>query len=181
MKKWLVIVNKKWLVSVEADTNGWAENLALDAVGGNNSTALAFDPETEGHLETYRTLAAKCDTIRYGELCNMRNCKVAMELEQMNRYVKAFDAALAAMKRCEKDLAEAHEWLSIRGRWDGWVEELRELTDRVNKQNKELIAIGEDIKQYAKMTGHRDVVVSDEVLAELRVAYYPLKQVKIYD
>lgn len=181
MKKWFVIVNKKWLVSIEADTNGWAENLALDAVQGNNSTAQAFDPETELGLETFRNMVAGCDTVRYGELCNMHNCEVANKLEHMNQLVLAFREALAEMKRREKLLADAHEWLSVRGCWDGWVEELRGLTNDVNQQNKNLIAIGEEIKNYAKTTGCREQLVSDDAIKELRASYRPLRDMKIYN
>lgn len=181
MKKWLVVINKKWLVSIEADSNGWAENLALNAVAGcANPTAQAFNPETELGTETFRYMADGCETISYGELCNMNNCEVANELEHMNKLVLGFREALLEMQRREKALADAHEWLSVRGCWDGWVDELRGLTEAVNKQNMNLIAIGEEVRNYARKTGCRDELVSEDVIKELRASYRPLRDIKIY-
>lgn len=66
MEKYIVIVNRKYLVSVEANTNGGAEHKCLDLHYGIK-TAQAFSLY-DLRTECFRDMAIECETISFAEL-----------------------------------------------------------------------------------------------------------------
>jgi len=68
MKRFMVVVNHKYIVSVEAETNGGAEHRILDKIH-NCQSALSFDIEAnETGTEMFRDLFNTCETISFDEL-----------------------------------------------------------------------------------------------------------------
>ena len=66
MEKYIVIVNRKYLVSVEANSHGGAEHRCLDLHYGIQ-TAQAFSRE-DLRTECFRDMAIDCETISFAEL-----------------------------------------------------------------------------------------------------------------
>ena len=66
MEKYIVIVNRKYLVSVEAASHGGAEHRCLDLVYGIE-TAQAFS-RNDLRTEFFRDNAIECETISFSEL-----------------------------------------------------------------------------------------------------------------
>lgn len=80
MEKYIVIVNHKYLVSVEAMSHGGAEHRFLDLVYGMQ-TAQAFSRE-DLRTEFFRDNAIDCETISFSELASKSNAfKAAIEYE----------------------------------------------------------------------------------------------------
>ena len=67
--KYIVVVNQKYLVSVEANTHGGAEHKILDNIYYGVETCQAFAIE-EMATDTFRALAENCETISYDEMLN---------------------------------------------------------------------------------------------------------------
>lgn len=66
MEKYIVIVNQKYLVSVEAGSHGGAEHRCLDLVYGIE-TAQAFSRD-DLRTEFFRDNAINCETLSFAEL-----------------------------------------------------------------------------------------------------------------
>lgn len=65
--KYIVIVNQKYLTTVDANTHGGAEHKILDNVFFGIETCQAFRIE-EMTTDTFKALAENCETISYAEL-----------------------------------------------------------------------------------------------------------------
>lgn len=65
--KYIVIVNQKHLVTVDANTHGGAEHKILDDIFFGIETCQAFTIE-EMTTDTFKALAENCETISYAEL-----------------------------------------------------------------------------------------------------------------
>lgn len=68
--KYVVIVNQKYLVSVEAQSHGGAEHKILDNVYYGVETCQAFTIK-EMATDIFRALAETCETISYDEMLKM--------------------------------------------------------------------------------------------------------------
>lgn len=71
MEKYIVIVNQKYLVSVEACSHGGAEHRCLDLVYGIE-TAQAFSRD-DLRTEFFRDNAILCETLSFAELVSKSN------------------------------------------------------------------------------------------------------------
>lgn len=69
--KYMVVVNRKFIVTVEAGSNGGAEHRILDNMDGIQG-AQAFKMD-ELYTETFKWYASTCETISYDELTS--KCK----------------------------------------------------------------------------------------------------------
>lgn len=67
MKKFLVMVNCKYLVAVEAETHGGAEHRILDDIYYGIETCQAFSM-ADLSTEFFRDVAAGCETISLSEM-----------------------------------------------------------------------------------------------------------------
>lgn len=67
--KYIVMVNQKYLVSVEAESAGGAEHKILDNVYYGIETCQAFNMKELG-TDFFRGCAESCETISYSELFN---------------------------------------------------------------------------------------------------------------
>lgn len=80
MEKYIVIVNQKYLVSVEAGSHGGAEHRCLDLVYGIEG-AQAFSRD-DLRTEYFRDCAIECETISFAELVEKSNAyKAAVDYE----------------------------------------------------------------------------------------------------
>lgn len=71
MEKYIVIVNQKYLVTVESTSRGGAEHRCLDLVYGIES-AQAFNRD-DLRTEFFRDNALLCETISFAELVSKSN------------------------------------------------------------------------------------------------------------
>ncbi len=71
MERYIVIVNQKYLVSVEAGSHGGAEHRCLDLVYGIEG-AQAFSRK-DLRTEFFRDNAIECETISFAELVEKSN------------------------------------------------------------------------------------------------------------
>lgn len=80
MEKYIVIVNQKYLVSVEAGSHGGAEHRCLDLVYGID-TAQAFS-RNDLRTEFFRDNAILCETLSFSELVSKSEAyKAALDYE----------------------------------------------------------------------------------------------------
>lgn len=85
MAKYLVIVNQKYLVSVEANTNGGAEHRVLDLFPYPSviHSCQAFSQESM-KTEFFSNSAINCETISYSELVSRADhCKQLRDEESI--------------------------------------------------------------------------------------------------
>lgn len=110
--KYVVIVNQKYLVSVEANTHGGAEHKILDNVYYGVETCQAFKIE-EMATDTFKALAENCETISYDEMvkrsevykATLNEIKEDNEMiekytEQLNGLYKKIELAKDNMRIC---------------------------------------------------------------------------------
>lgn len=84
MEKYIVIVNQKYLVSVEAGSHGGAEHRCLDLHYGIQ-TSQAFSRD-DLRTECFRDMAIDCETISFAELAAKSEAfKVSIEKEREAR------------------------------------------------------------------------------------------------
>lgn len=104
--KFVVVVNQKYLVSVEANTHGGAEHKILDNVHYGVETCLAFKIE-EMATETFRALAENCETISYdemlkkGQLCKETLAEIKenkITVEKYNEQIRELYAQIELLK-----------------------------------------------------------------------------------
>lgn len=95
--KYVVIVNQKYLVSVEANTHGGAEHKILDNVYYGVKTCQAFTIE-EMSTDTFKALAENCETISYDEM-----------LEKGKVYKETLDAMRENRANAEEYNAQVQE------------------------------------------------------------------------
>ena len=99
--KFIVMVNQKYLVSVEANTNGGAEHKILDNVYYGIETCQAFSPE-EMKTEFFRSCFEECETISYSELFDK-----AKEYKRLQDEKEAEKDKIAKYRKQIEDLQEA--------------------------------------------------------------------------
>lgn len=121
MEKYIVIVNQKYLVSVEAGSHGGAEHRCLDLVYGIE-TAQAFSRE-DLRTEFFRDAAIVCETLSFAELASKSEAyKAAVEyenecretarlnekrIEQLRREIETIEHGLDALQdRISEAVAE---------------------------------------------------------------------------
>lgn len=95
--KFMVMVNRKYLVMVEAQTAGGAEHVILDNVYYGVETCQAFSLK-EMATEFFRSCAEECETVSYEEL-----------MEKGKAYKNALDSKKkyeALVKEYEKTVRE---------------------------------------------------------------------------
>ena len=81
MEKYIVIVNRKYLVSVEAGSRGGAEHRCLD-LGYGIEYAQAFSRD-DIRTEFFRDAAIECETISFAELVSKSEAyKAALDYEE---------------------------------------------------------------------------------------------------
>lgn len=103
MEKYIVIVNWKYLVSVEANSHGGAEHRCLDLCYGIE-TAQAFS-KADLKTEFFRDNAIQCETISFTELASKSaEYKNALDyVEECKKYMNEASAEIARMlKEVEK-------------------------------------------------------------------------------
>lgn len=106
--KYLVMVNQKYLVTVEANTNGGAEHKILDNVYYGIETCQAFSPE-EMKTEFFRSCFEHCETISYSELYDKAAAykkisqEIAEEKTKKEEYQKQIENLKEAIKLAESN------------------------------------------------------------------------------
>ena len=107
--KYIVEVNAKYLVSVEAQSAGGAEHVVLDYQGYNSGIwgALAFDNKTV-KTDTFVGAMMHCETISLNDLFDMVD-KCVESREAFTRTESEIAKADAEIERLEKLLREARE------------------------------------------------------------------------
>ena len=103
MEKYIVIVNQKYLVSVEAGSNGGAEHRCLDLVYGIE-TAQAFSRD-DLRTEFFRDNAINCETISFAELTSKSDAfKAAIDYESEVR--EALDKTRDEMAELQRKIEQ---------------------------------------------------------------------------
>ena len=121
--KFMVVVNQKYLVSVEANTHGGAEHKILDNIYCGIETCLAFTIE-ETATDIFKTLVENCETISYTEM-----------LEKSKVYKETLNNLEHAKRVAEKEQAQIKDlYDQIELRRD----ELRILANNIDTYNQEL-------------------------------------------
>ena len=102
MEKFIVIVNRKYLVSVEAGSHGGAEHRCLDLIYGID-TAQAFSRD-DLRTECFRDNAIDCETISFAELAERsKSYEQAMKNEKEAR--KAIEENEKKIAELEREIA----------------------------------------------------------------------------
>lgn len=102
MEKYIVIVNQKYLVSVEAGSHGGAEHRCLDLVYGIK-TAQAFSRD-DLRTEFFRDNAINCETLSFSELeAKSKAYKDALDYEEKASLERAAVEERIAELRRESD------------------------------------------------------------------------------
>lgn len=107
--KFMVMVNNKFMVSVEAESNCGAEHRILDEIYDGMQSALAFDKESM-KTDHFRGCLLGCETISFSELKNM-SVAYRDQWEQYSSFSKAIEEAEAIEEDLKKRLAECQETL----------------------------------------------------------------------
>lgn len=106
MEKYIVIVNQKYLVSVEASSHGGAEHRCLDLVYGID-TAQAFSRD-DLRTEFFRDNAILCETLSFSELAAKSEAyKAAVERE--NEIREALEKTRAEMAELQRKLQKLED------------------------------------------------------------------------
>lgn len=93
--KYVVIVNQKYLVSVEANTHGGAEHKILDDIHYGVETCQAFTIE-EMRTDTFKALVENCETISYAEMVKLSEVYKATleEIKEDNKMIEEYTKQL---------------------------------------------------------------------------------------
>jgi septal ring factor EnvC (AmiA/AmiB activator) len=103
MEKYMVIVNQKYLVSVQAESLGGAEHRCLDLVYGI-SDAQAFSRD-DIRTEFFRDNAILCETLSFSELVSKSDAfKAALDYESEVR--EALDKTRNEMAELQRKLEQ---------------------------------------------------------------------------
>lgn len=105
--KFMVMVNNKFMVSVEAESNLAAEHRILDDIYDGMQSALSFDMDTM-KTDHFRGCLMGCETISFSELKKMSEAY----RDQWHTFAECkgeSDTAEAKVRMLEKQLAEAKE------------------------------------------------------------------------
>jgi len=105
--KFMVMVNNKFMVSVEAESNLAAEHKILDDIYDGMQSALSFDKETM-KTDHFRGCLMGCETISFNELKKMSEA-YRNQWAKYSECCRAVEAAEATVEDLEKRLAEAKE------------------------------------------------------------------------
>ena len=105
--KFMVMVNNKFMVSVEAESNLAAEHKFLDDIYDGMQSALAFDKESM-KTDHFRGCLLGCETISFNELKKMSDA-YRNQWHTLAECKGESDTAEAKVKMLEKQLAEAKE------------------------------------------------------------------------
>ena len=114
MKKFMVMVNSKYMVTVEANSCYGAEHIILDNLYHGMRTALAFDEETM-KTEHFVSCLMNCQTISFEELkslseeCEEEAVKIGAAAANVIKAEAMLDAAKKALEEAEKALQDANE------------------------------------------------------------------------
>ena len=82
MKRFMVVVNHKYIVTVEAETNGGAEHRILDNIRHSQSVQSFDIAEKETDTELFRDFFNTCETVSLEEL--KRKDREAMKAEHIH-------------------------------------------------------------------------------------------------
>lgn len=96
--KYIVMVNQKYLVSVEAESAGGAEHKILDNVFYGIKTCQAFTLKELG-TDFFRGCAERCETISYSELFNK-----AVEYKEVSEAIAREEENIACYRKQIEDL-----------------------------------------------------------------------------
>lgn len=121
--KFLVIVNQKYLVNVEANTHGGAEHIILDNVYHGIKTCQAFTI-AETITDTFKAMVENCETISYGEMLE----KSKLYQETLNNLERAKKIA----KNEKEQINDLLQQIELR------KESLRILANNIDTYNQEL-------------------------------------------
>ena len=102
MEKFIVIVNNKYLVMVEANSHGGAEHRILDDIYYGIEACQAFTLK-ETSTDTFRALAAHCETISFKEM-QAKAKEYKTELDYEAEAKKALEENKARIEALEKEL-----------------------------------------------------------------------------
>ena len=114
--KYIVMVNQKYLVSVEAESAGGAEHKILDNVFYGINTCQAFTLKELG-TDFFRCCAETCETISYVELFNKAlkyketSEAIAKEEENIACYRKQIEDLREDIKRAESEISNCDDLL----------------------------------------------------------------------
>lgn len=107
MEKYIVIVNQKYLVMVEANSHGGAEHRILDDIFYGIETCQAFTLK-ETSTDTFRSLARACETISFTEMQEKAKAyKAELDYEKEAKQAMADDVARRV--EIEKELARLND------------------------------------------------------------------------
>lgn len=104
MKNFFVVVNRKYMVMVQAETNGGAEHKILDNISCAESS-LAFDPVEES--QHYGWAFAECQVMSFEELIQKDRRTVGERIERYNELLSTADEIQAEVKSLEEKLEAA--------------------------------------------------------------------------
>lgn len=121
--KYVVIVNQKYLVSVEANTHGGAEHKILDNIYYGIETCQAFKLE-EMVTDVFKALAQNCETISYAEM-----------LQKSKLYKETLDNIESDKITLEKNITEIK---NLYERIEALKDDSRILTNHIDTYNQEL-------------------------------------------
>lgn len=102
----MVIVNRKYLVQVEAENNYKAEHMILDLEGNMVESATAFDPATEA--EYYGWAFAKCKIMSFADFKAAVNKALAARYKAMNKALENIQEALMQIDLLKMQLDAAY-------------------------------------------------------------------------
>ncbi len=111
--KFMVVVNQKYLVNVEANTHGGAEHKILDDIHYGIETCQAFTFE-EMTTDTFKALAENCETISYDEMVKRsKDYKATLdEIKEDNEIVEKYTKQLNELYK-EIELAKDNMRVSL--------------------------------------------------------------------
>lgn len=109
--KFVVMVNQKYLVTVEANTAGGAEHKILDNIYYGIETAQAFKAE-EMRTEFFMSCFEKCETISYSELMD-KAAEYKKATEEKDAQLNKIVECLNKINALENEIKKAKNDLSI--------------------------------------------------------------------
>lgn len=113
MSKFFVIVNQKYVVSVEAQTSGGAEHVILDLLpldntlckfGGGITSCQAFS-ERDMKTECFVEMVKDCNTVSLSEFVNM--------CETFKKHVKEFNSYLDEVIAVNKKISHLEDEINL--------------------------------------------------------------------
>lgn len=129
MKDFMVYVNSKFMVKVEAESNLEAEHIVLELDGCNTALAFNLEDKDECSTETFRACMRFSDFVSMAALVNMSKALTEAIAEKREVAIK-MNALVVEMEEIDKAIFELQERRNaVRKRWAAMGDD--ELTDAI--------------------------------------------------